>query len=172
MIIEEDMQRSVLAETIIKAAPDVVFDAWADPGELTRWWGDDEHYRVTRFESDLKPKGKWSAEGIFHSDGSPLNVEGEYLTVDRPFTLAFTWRESWAPYPMTMVELVFMRDLEGTLMKIRHVGDPDEKSAERHKDFWVQALSWLKARYEQIDPDPEPVFDLNAIAAARGFKLD
>jgi len=165
------MQRSVLVETVINAAPERVFDAWANPGELTTWWGDDEHYRITRCDSDLRPGGKWSAQGVFHEDKSPLNVSGEYLTIDRPFDLAFTWRENGNPQ-MTMVELIFMRDLNGTLMKVRHVGDPDEKSAEKHRDFWVQALSWLKARYEKIDPDPEPVFDLNAIAAARGFKLD
>lgn len=172
MILEEDMQRSVLVETIINAAPDRVFDAWANPGEITTWWGNDENYRITRFDNDLKRGGKWSAQGIFHSDKSIFDLDGEYLTVDRPFTLAFTWRESWAPQPMTMVELILMRDLEGTLIKVRHVGDPDEKSAERHKDFWVQALGWLRARYEQIDPDPEPEFNLDAIAAARGFKLD
>src|SRR5690242_17254642 len=111
------MQRTIEIEMIINAMPDRVFDAWTQPEELASWWGDQAYYHMNRCECDVRRGGAWAAHGVFHESGRQFTISGEYLSIDRPFTLAFTWRQSWTPDVMTMVEFVFMRDLNGTLCK-------------------------------------------------------
>ena len=164
------MQRSVEIERVINAPPERVFDAWTNPIELATWWGDEEAYHMTRCEMDLQPKGKWAAHGIFHANKSPFTISGEILTADRPFALAFTWNQSWTPGATTMVELTFMTDLNGTLLKVRHVGDQTSEAAENHRQGWELVLAWLKAH---LEPVPAPTFvepDVDALAARFGYK--
>jgi uncharacterized protein YndB with AHSA1/START domain len=146
-------QRSVDIELVVNATPERVFDAWTNPVELSTWWGDESSYRMTRCEVDLKRGGKWAAHGVFNANNKPFTISGEYLSVDRPFTLAFTWNQSWTPETTTMVEFIFMIDLNGTLVKVRHVGDPSSEAAEGHRVGWVQVFGWLK---EHLEPAPVP----------------
>lgn len=142
------MQRSVNVELIIHAPPERVFEAWTNPVELARWWGDDEFYRVIRCEMDLRPGGKWAAHGVFKANDKPFTISGEIMSVDAPFGLAFTWHQSWTPGVLTMIEFFFMRDLEGTLVKVRHVGDLTDDAADGHRKGWEQVFGWMKAYIE------------------------
>ena len=146
-------QRSVDIEIVINAPPARVFDAWTNPVELATWWGDESSYHMTRCEIDLRQGGKWAAHGVFHQNQKPFTISGEFLTVDKPFDLAFTWNESWSPGTTSMVEFIFMIDLNGTLCKIRHVGDATGEAAEGHRSGWLQVFNWLKAH---LEPAPVP----------------
>jgi uncharacterized protein YndB with AHSA1/START domain len=164
------MQRTVDFELVIKAMPDRVFDAWTTASELETWWGDEEYYHMNRCDIDLRRGGAWSAQGVFHTNNKPFTISGEYLSIDRPFTLAFTWKQSWTPEIVTMVEFVFMRDLNGTLCRVRHVGDPNAEAAEGHRQGWEMVFGWLKKHLEPSTPVvdlPEP--DLDALAAKFGI---
>ena len=43
----------------------------------------------------MRPGGKWSSAGV-SADGKPFSVDGEYLEVDRPRLLVYTWNPSFA----------------------------------------------------------------------------
>jgi uncharacterized protein YndB with AHSA1/START domain len=169
------MQRTVEVDMVINASPEKVFEAWTNPVELATWWGAEESYHMTKCDLDPTPGGQWAAHGVFHSNNAPFTISGEYLTIDRPFNLAFTWNQSWTPGVMTMVDFTFMTDLNGTLIKVRHLSDPNEEAADGHRKGWQEVLSWLKAH---LEPKPastavvEQDFDLDAIAARFASRSD
>lgn len=150
------MQRGVEIETVINATRERVYEAWTNPIELGTWWGDESAYHMSRCEADLTPKGNWAAHGIFHQNNTPFIISGEYLTIDRPFNLAFTWNEDWKPGITTMVDLTFMTDLNGTLLKVRHMSDPNPESIEEHQRAWESILAWLK---KHLEPAPMAVIE-------------
>src|SRR5579864_1110642 len=91
----------------IQASPEQVFAVWTDPQQLLAWWGDDETYQTTHRECDLRIGGKWRSRGK-SKDGTTFSVEGEYLRVDPPSHLSFTWSYDWGPGESpTVVELEF-----------------------------------------------------------------
>ena len=71
------------------AVPERVFDAWVDP-RLTRLWlftSPGSETNVTTL--DARTGGKWSISDT--RDGTQYTALGEYLEVDRPRKLVFTF---------------------------------------------------------------------------------
>ena len=85
---------TVISEIDIAASPELVFQAWIDPQQRLAWWGDDEAYRGSKMESDLRVGGKWRTEGKLR-DGKPFAVWGEYTRIEPPRVLGFTWNHDW-----------------------------------------------------------------------------
>ena len=71
-------QDAVVAEIFIAAPPERVFHAITDPQQMPKWWGQPGLYRVTEWQGDLRPGGKWSSVGV-GADGASFRVEGEYV---------------------------------------------------------------------------------------------
>lgn len=71
------------------ASPERVFDAWLNP-EITRKWlfasPIDESYSA---EMDARVGGKWSITA--RREGMDYTASGEYLEIDRPRRLVFTF---------------------------------------------------------------------------------
>jgi uncharacterized protein YndB with AHSA1/START domain len=72
-------------------APERVFDAWLDPALLGRWMfgpaiRDEEIVRLT---VDPRVGGKFSF--VVRRQGAEIDHVGEYLEIDRPTRLVFTW---------------------------------------------------------------------------------
>src|SRR5205814_9321893 len=84
---------SILAEIFIAAPPDRVFQALTDPQQMTKWWGERGVYRITENKADLRVGGKWSSTGM-RADGKRFTVDGEYVEIDRPCLLVYTWSRS------------------------------------------------------------------------------
>ena len=57
----------------IAAKPEAVFRALTDPAEVVKWWGAEGVYRTDRFESDLRPGGKWKSY-IAAPEGSDMKA--------------------------------------------------------------------------------------------------
>ena len=72
-------------------SPERVFDAWLDPALLGRWMfgpaiRDEEIVRLT---VDPRVGGKFSF--VVRRQGAEIDHVGEYLEIDRPTRLVFTW---------------------------------------------------------------------------------
>lgn len=131
----------------IRATPQRVFEAWTDPKQLATWWGEEGLYQVTDCDFDLRVGGHWRSNGV-DRDGERFHVEGEYLVVDQPNALSFTWNKSWLEEPTTVVVLEFERTKHGTMLKIRHSGFTVPESQQSHKDGWPKVIGWLQAFVE------------------------
>lgn len=155
-------QDVVLAEIFIAAPPERVFRAITNVDEMLCWWGQSATYRVTECKADLRPGGKWSSVGV-RSDGTTFRVEGEYLEVDPPRLVVYTWIASWSGTLQTTVrfELISqpVHNLRsrgpqkigtGTLVKIHHSGFAGHaKAADDHRQGWIRVLGWMQAFVEK-----------------------
>lgn len=96
-------ETTVFADVDIAAPPEDVFRALTDPSELAEWWGGDT-YRTEGWEVDARPGGEWSARTT-DADGNEGIVHGEYLVVDEPRRLEYTWRPSWEDFAPSRVRI-------------------------------------------------------------------
>jgi len=154
-------QDAILAEIFIAAPPARVFEAIADVNQRAQWWGQTGTFHVTQSNSDLRPGGKWSHEGV-GPQGQNFHMEGEYLEIEPPRLLVHTRRADWVGDFNTIVrwelEPKDVRELHtggshrvgtGTLVRVRHsgfAGHPEQ--AQNHHPGWKASMNCLKAYVE------------------------
>lgn len=68
-----------------------VFDAWLEPAMLGRWmFGPDvRDEEIVRLDADARIGGSFSF--VVLRDGAQIDHIGEYLQIERPHRLVFTW---------------------------------------------------------------------------------
>jgi uncharacterized protein YndB with AHSA1/START domain len=142
-------QDIINAEVYIAAPPERVFQAVTEPRQLPQWWGQKGMYRVTSFESDVRVHGKWLSVGISDA-GESFQVGGEYLEVDPPRLLVYTWTASWSGALTTTVRWELEPSGAGTLVKTRHSGFAgNAAAAKEHGQGWLRVLGWMQAFVEK-----------------------
>jgi uncharacterized protein YndB with AHSA1/START domain/uncharacterized protein YciI len=136
---------TILAQVDIRAPIERVYAALTKGDEIVKWWGSDELYRTTGWTSELRPQGAWKSTGV-GADGSPFTVSGEYLVVEPPHRLTFTWKPEWDGGHVSTVTYRLEPTPEGTRLVLRHeglAGRPD--SCRGHSQGWERVLGWLAA---------------------------
>lgn len=109
------------------AAPQVVFDQWLDPDSLTEWMCP-RPVRVVAVTVEALVGG--TVRFDVEDSGTRVLIIGQFLAIDRPHLLRFTWSNSNWPDPtaVSIVNVVFepVGDDE-TLMSIEHSLLPPEE---------------------------------------------
>ena len=141
-------QDSIVSEIHIAAQPERVFQALVDPQQVPQWWGQNGVYRCTEFNSDLRIGGKWSSSGV-GPDGGKFEVTGEYLEVDPPRLLVYTWIASWTGEAKTTVRWDLIPTNQGTLLRIRHSGLAAYPDIAQSYRGWPRMLGWVQALLER-----------------------
>jgi uncharacterized protein YndB with AHSA1/START domain len=142
-------QDTVTAEVFIAVPPDRVFEAITDPNQLLQWWGQEGVYRTTEWQAELRVGGSWRSSGV-SADGRKFQVSGEYLEVDRPRVLVYTWVASWTGDLKTTVRWELAPSRGGTLLKIHHGGFSGRPgAAQDHSNGWQRVLGWMQAFVEK-----------------------
>jgi uncharacterized protein YndB with AHSA1/START domain len=142
-------QDAVVGEIFIAAPPDRVFQALTDPHQLLQWWGQRDTYRTKRWDIDLHPGGKWTASGV-GADGKEFAVHGEYIELDPPRLIVYTWNATWTGDLKTTVRWELAPSAGGTLVKIRHSGFATmPEQAKNHSQGWTRVIAWMKAFVEK-----------------------
>jgi uncharacterized protein YndB with AHSA1/START domain len=123
----------VLKATVRIAAPPAdVFPYFIDPALMIRWIGE---------WADLHPE----PGGTFALNFSKTPVRGEYVEVDPPHRVVFTWgvagRDSLPP-GSTTVEIVLTADGPDTIVELFHHDLPADAS-ESHLEGWTTRLDQL-----------------------------
>lgn len=145
-------QDTIIAEVFIAAPPERVFAAITDPAQMPLWWGQRDMYRITEWKADLRVGGKWQSDGV-GADGKPFGVGGEYLEVDPPRRLVYTWIASWTGALATTVRWQLERaesPQQGTIVRLRHEGfAAAPQAAGDHSEGWKRVFGWLTAYLER-----------------------
>ena len=138
-------QDVVQAEINIAAPPARVFQAITDPRQLPQWWGQEGMYKTVDCDIDLKVGGRWSSRGS-DAGGNAFTVEGEYLEIDPPKRLVYTWVATWTGDLKTTVQWELSPTGNGTLVRLTHSGFAGQpEAAKSHAMGWQAVLGWLQA---------------------------
>ncbi len=119
----------------VGAPPEAVFEFFVDPEKLMRWMG-------TKAELDPRPGGRFWV----NVNGTDIAV-GEYLTVERPGRVAFTWgwdASTAVPAGSSTVTITLTADGDGTVVELRHEGLPGG-AGDQHAEGWNHFLPLLAA---------------------------
>jgi uncharacterized protein YndB with AHSA1/START domain len=111
---------TVRLQRVMPAAPEVVFDEWLDRESLREWMCP-RPVRVV--DVTVEPHVGGTVRFDVDDSGTRVLITGQFLAVDRPHQLRFTWSNSNWPDPTTesVVNVAFepVGDDE-TLMSIEH----------------------------------------------------
>jgi len=135
---------AIVSEILIAAPPERVFQALIDPAQVLQWWGEIGIYRCQEFEADLRVGGKWRSAGVGQGGGS-FEAKGEYLEIDRPRLLVYSWVASWTGDVKTTVRWELEPKGKGTLVRIRHSGFAAHPDLAKSYSGWPRMLGWLEA---------------------------
>ena len=135
-------------ELRIDANPETVFEFFTNPEKMVRWKG-----RAATL--DPRPGGVYRIEM-----NAETIVAGEYVEVDSPHRLVFTW--GWeggyasTPPGSSTVEITLTPDGDGTLVRLVHSGLPNAESVAAHADGWDMYLGRLSTAAAGGDAGPDP----------------
>ncbi len=134
---------SINLNKTIHAPIETVFDAWLNPKMLSKFMTPMPGMPDCDVENDPRQGGKFTI--IMHFDGQNLPHTGEYLEIDRPHKLVFTW-VSHASIDNSTVTLNFKKlDDNNTDISLSHIKFIDEEARSNHEGGWGQILETLNS---------------------------
>ncbi|MGV3665071.1 MAG: SRPBCC family protein [Leptospira bouyouniensis] len=98
-------RKSLKIEKKINADATKLFRAWLNPNDFSRWFLSGDGIGIESVTIDPKPGGKFLIN--MSLDGKILPHEGEYITIDEPNKLVFTWRSEATENRDTIVTITF-----------------------------------------------------------------
>ena len=119
-----------------------LFDALTQAEAIREWFGPGP-FKVTHAASDLRVGGAWVIE-MQSPEGNAHNVGGEYVEIDRPRSVRFTW--AWQFEPNEISEVTYRLspiDETSTLFTLIHTRLPSENSRDLHGQGWNKTLDNL-----------------------------
>ncbi len=140
---------NVEREIEIAASPETIWELLTDERLATRWMGLTASF-------GLYPGGDYRVEIL------PGNVvRGEFVEIDPPHRLVYTWgwepgSASSLPPGSTTVEFDLAPTVNGTRLRLRHSGLPNDATATSHTRGWEHYLQRLAISASGGDPQPDP----------------
>ena len=126
-------------ERVIPAPIEDVYRAWTNPEEMAVWFSPVGHAEV---EADVRENGKFRL--TMKSEGVQIDHDGEYVKVDPPRLLSFTWRSPFTGGAYSLVTVSLVPQGSDTHLTLLHERLPDE-AAESHRGGWGEILERLAA---------------------------
>jgi uncharacterized protein YndB with AHSA1/START domain len=130
---------------VVDAPAPVVFTAFTEPDELSRWWGP-KGFTVPSLDYRARVGETYRIE-MQPPDGEAFWLTGEFREVDPPVRLAYTfvWEDPDPDDVRTLVNLSF-RDLEGsTGVALTQGLFKTEARRALHLDGWTDTFDRLEA---------------------------
>jgi uncharacterized protein YndB with AHSA1/START domain len=130
----------------IDASPSTVFRYFVDPQRMREWMG-------IAVDLDPRPGGVYRVEVT-----SGQIVLGVFLEVvpDERIVFSFGWEgNDGVPPASTTVEVVLSRHGDGTVVRLRHLGLPDDDALRQHGYGWEHYGARLAIAAMGGDPGPD-----------------
>jgi uncharacterized protein YndB with AHSA1/START domain len=136
------------------ASAERVFDAWLDPKTAGRWLFATATGQMVRVEIDARIGGRFII--VERRDGEDVEHRGEYLDIDRPHRLVFTFGVPKYSSETTRVCVDIVPQETGCELTLTHEGVlPDY--ADRTQAGWTEILGRLAAGLAQSSPNQRNV---------------
>ena len=148
---------SVNVSRFIRASRQRVFDAWVKPELRRKWWRTHRGEGLTACEVDARVGGRYCMKQIGGGCESPGEdpdyewiMEGEFLEVDPPRKLVFTWNVNHEPPTVDERVTIEFREVEGgTDVTIRHEGILSPAMRDGTEGGWTTLLEAIAEVLEQ-----------------------
>ncbi|HEY9483974.1 MAG TPA: SRPBCC domain-containing protein [Micromonosporaceae bacterium] len=130
----------------IAARPETVFAYFTDPDRYVQWMGS---------HATLDPV----PGGVYRVDVRGSAAIGEFVEIDPPNRIVFTWgwtHDPAVPPGSTRVVVTFRAENSGTRVVLSHHGLPDDEQGRHHREGWQVYLDRLAVRAAGGDPGPDP----------------
>lgn len=126
---------SLVVKKQMAASCEEVFDAWLDPMSLVEFMRPGQIQRVDA-EVDARVGGKFRIDMVGMSDTT--RHTGEYLVIDRPRVLKFTWVSKHTDNRPSVVTIeLTARGAEKCEIVLTHTGLPNETEVKNHTNGWT-----------------------------------
>lgn len=126
---------------VISAPIEKVFDAWLNPINLSKFMQPMDGMSDAEVINDPKVGGKFTIVMIAGDNKMPH--EGEYLEIDRPNKLVFTWETSFSADGSTVTLNLSEVDSTHTKIDLIHRKFIDEETRTNHEGGWTGILNTL-----------------------------
>jgi uncharacterized protein YndB with AHSA1/START domain len=137
-------------ERSFAARREEVFRAWTEPEVLKRWWAAGPNWQTPLAETDTRVGGRYRLSMQDPESGDTHTVGGEYMEVDFPERLVYTWTWEGADEDSSsagsIVRVEFHEAGDRTNVVLIHEGITDGNSREQHAHGWAACLDNLESR--------------------------
>ena len=134
---------SLCIKRLLSADVNRVFDAWTRADSMSRWFACDPAWTATA-TNDFRVGGKYRIE-MRRTKNIVGIASGEYLEVDPPHRLVFTWTsEGRVNVANSIVTIDFKESGALTELTLTHDLDPGTDVGRAHSGGWEGALTNLE----------------------------
>jgi uncharacterized protein YndB with AHSA1/START domain/tRNA A-37 threonylcarbamoyl transferase component Bud32 len=148
-VLSRTPESTIRLEQVVAASPEQIFAAWTTPTEMVGWFAPSEQFTTPFAESDARVGGSFRVAMKPPDKAEPHVVSGQYVTLDYPHSLSFTW--AWeAPVPdvqETQVTLEFHPQGDATNVVFLHERFRDEQQRRDHAKGWTGCLGQLARKF-------------------------
>lgn len=142
---------ALIVRRTIRATAPRVFAAWTSPEHLRRWWGPAD-VECTAAEVDLRVGGAYRLANL-RPDGTTLWISGEFLRVEPPSRLVYTWRVGDAEDERSRVTVRFEPQGDSTEVVVIHERITTPEIRASHEAGWHGCLDGLADYLASPDSD-------------------
>ena len=154
-----DDPRVLRVERLLDGSPERIFAAWTDPQLLLRWWAAEPDWTAADAATDVRVGGRYRLS-MRDATGGVRSVAGEYLEVDPPHRLVYTW--AWeskdaaaVTRDVTIVAVDFLGEGSATRVVLEQRGFASDADMHDHDHGWRGCLDNLERRVINASALPE-----------------
>jgi uncharacterized protein YndB with AHSA1/START domain len=136
-----DSSTTVYASRNMNASPEQVFDAWLDPESAGKWLFATPAGQMVHVEIDARVGGRFAF--VDRREGEDIEHTGEYLAIERPNHLAFTFSVPKYSPIITRVSIDISPSNTGCNLALTHKNVLPEYTS-RTEEGWTNILAGLE----------------------------
>ena len=140
----EDSGEVLVVRRVLPVERERVFAAWLDPASLATWMRPGESTDAI-VEVDPRVGGRFRILMQQKQGGCGYEHQGEYLAIEPPSLLSFTWISAATDLRTTVVTVELHERDVGTELVLTHRRLPRER-VDAHRQGWTDILRLLEAR--------------------------
>ncbi len=131
-------------ELVLQPSRERIFRALTEPAELAAWWGP-LGFTIPEIDLDLRVGGRYRFT-MAPPDGEPFHLSGEFLAIDAPSRLAysFRWEEPDPDDRTTVVTLSLLEVGQATELSLRQGDFATPARLALHRDGWTDSFTKLR----------------------------
>jgi uncharacterized protein YndB with AHSA1/START domain len=130
----------LVVRRVIRASRDVVFAAWTDPESMRHWMCPGN---IVAADARLDPRPGGSYRIVMRGPDGDYEHTGEYLTVEPPGKLVFTWISNSTGNQPTLVTVELFERGDDCELILTHERFASEEATRRHRGGWGQIVDRL-----------------------------